>query len=166
MVHGARRGVTPLKGKSLATKIQNESEVLQWFEEGRTYQYMIDVYREKYGIETVPSMWGNFRRRRGLTRRIQRNDDLIPWHVQEAHRWRHPVMMLRAEARRRAGKELRVREAQHLESWKRGLAERNAVVHYDPDTEQGFFYVPRREGVDGDLIREPRRKTTLRRAAD
>lgn len=59
-------------------KIQDESEVIRWFEEGRTYQWMIEEYRRKYDIETVVSMWGNFRRRRGLDRRIVRDDDLIP----------------------------------------------------------------------------------------
>jgi hypothetical protein len=38
-------------------------------------------------------------------------------------------------------------------------------VHYDPDTEDGFFYVPRLDS-DADIIRKPRIKTTLRMAAD
>jgi len=37
----------------------------------------------------------------------------------------------------------------------RELAGRGLVVHYDADTEQGVCYVPRRPGVDLDLIREP-----------
>ena len=45
------------------------------------------------------------------------------------------------------------------------LDEENAVVHYDGDTEQGFFYVPREEH-DDDIIRRPKAKTTLRPAAD
>lgn len=46
-------------------KIQDEGEVIRWFEEGRTYAWMAEQYRKKYHIDTVPSMWGNFRRRRG-----------------------------------------------------------------------------------------------------
>lgn len=147
------------------SKIQNEQEVIRWFEEGRTYAWMIEEYKRKYNIETVPSMWGNFRRRRGLDRRIVRNDDLIPWFVQEKHRWSYPVQMLRSEARRREGKELRPDEADRLEGWLRGLERDNTVVHYDPDTEQGFFYVPR-EPQDDDIIRRPKKKTSLRLAAD
>lgn len=148
-----------------ASKIVDEQEVIRWFEEGKTYQEMQDIYLKKYNIETVPSMWGNFRRRRGLSRRIARNDELIPWHVKPEHRWAYPVAMLRAEARRRAGFELNEATQQRLNSWLRTLDEENLVVHYDPDTEDGFFYVPR-EATDTDIIRQPQQKTTLRKAAD
>lgn len=116
-----------------ASKIVDEQEVIRWFEEGKTYQEMQDIYLKKYNIETVPSMWGNFRRRRGLSRRIARNDELIPWHVKPEHRWAYPVAMLRAEARRRAGFELNEATQQRLNSWLRTLDEENLVVHYDPD---------------------------------
>ncbi|MFD7259307.1 hypothetical protein [Streptomyces sp. NPDC059874] len=146
-------------------KIQDESEVIRWFEEGRTYAWMIDEYKRKYGIETVPSMWGNFRRRRGLDRRIVRDDDLIPWFVKEEHRWAYPLAMLRAEARRRAGKELTEADTSRLTSWLEMLAENEAVVHYDEETEEGFFYVPRHE-EDDDIIHRPKKKTTPRPNAD
>lgn len=48
-------------------KIVDEGEVIRWFEEGWTYKEMIDEYKRKYNIETVSSMWGSFRRRRGST---------------------------------------------------------------------------------------------------
>jgi hypothetical protein len=149
-----------------ARKIQDEGEVIRWFEEGRTYEWMAEEYRRKYNIETVPSMWGNFRRRKGLARRIVRNDDLIPWSVKEEHRWRHAVLMLRAVARQREGAELDESTAKSLASWLRSLEESNAVVHYDPDTKDGFWYVDRRPGIDLDLIREPDQKTSKRLNAD
>lgn len=149
-----------------ASKIVNEQEVLNWFEEGRTYQWMTDKYQEKYGIETRLSMWGNFRRRHGLTRRIARNDDLIPWEVKVEHRWDYAIMMLRKEARRREGMDLSDEDARAVESWKAGMVRDGSVLHYDGDTDQGWFYVPRREGIDLDLIREPDRKTTHRRRFD
>ncbi|USH45866.1 immunity repressor [Streptomyces phage VieEnRose] len=148
-----------------ARKIQNEQEVIRWFEEGRTYQWMTDEYKRKYNIDVQLSMWGNFRRRRGLDRRIVRDDELIPWHVKREHRWAYPLAMLRAEARRREGKELSEDDKARLASWSAMIEEENAVVHYDPETEDGFFYVPREPG-DTDIIRRPERKTTLRPAAD
>ncbi|MFJ3775211.1 hypothetical protein ACIPX0_26295 [Streptomyces sp. NPDC090075] len=148
-----------------ATKIVNEQEVIRWFEEGKTYQWMIDEYKRKYGIDTVASMWGNFRRRRGLDRRITRDDELIPWEVKEEHRWKYPVAMLRIEARKRDKRELTENEEDRLASWKEMLKEEGAVVHYDPETEEGFFYVPRQKG-DDDLIHKPAQKTTTRRNAD
>ncbi|MGW8953513.1 hypothetical protein [Streptomyces sp. NPDC055709] len=147
------------------SKIQDEQEVIRWFAEGRTYQWMIDEYKRKYDIDTVASMWGNFRRRRGLDRRITRDDDLIPWFVLEHHRWKYPVAMLRVEARKRSGKKVSETEMARLISWKEMLEEENAVVHYDPDTEDGFFYVPREKG-DNDIIRRPKQKTTPRLNAD
>lgn len=148
-----------------ASKIQDDGEVRRWFEEGKTYRWMCDEYLRKYNIETVTSMWGNYRRRHGLTRRITRDDNLIPWLVKEKHRWEYPVAMLRAEGRRRAGRKIRAQDEARLPSFKRKLAEGGLVVHYDPDTEEGFFYVPARP-EDTDLIRVPKRKTTPRLAAD
>jgi hypothetical protein len=148
-----------------ARKIVNEQEVIRWFEQGKTYQWMTDEYKRKYGIDVALSMWGNFRRRRGLDRRIVRDDELIPWFVREEHRWAYPVAMLRVEARRRAGKELSEEDESRVDSWKAMLEEEDAVVHYDPDTEDGFFYIPR-ESQDDDLIRRPRQKSTQRPAAD
>ncbi|MET8111167.1 hypothetical protein [Streptomyces prasinus] len=145
-------------------KIQDEQEVIRWFEEGRTYQWMIDEYKRKYHIDTVASMWGNFRRRRGLDRRIVRNDELIPWFVKEEHRWAYPLAMLRAEARRREDKATED-DLTRLAAWKKMIEENNVVVHYDPDTEDGFFYIPR-EPQDDDLIRRPAKKTTHRPNAD
>lgn len=149
-----------------ASKIVDEGEVIRWIEEGRTYAWMSEEYLNKYNIETSPSMWSNFRRRHGLDRRIARNDELIPWEVQVQHRWRYPLAMLRHEARRRAGMDQAADIPEKLEAWKRNLEAENVVVHYEPDTEDGFFYVPRRPGIDTDLIRVPDRKTTKRRAAD
>ncbi|MEV7795896.1 hypothetical protein [Streptomyces sp. NPDC087512] len=146
-------------------KIVDEGEVIRWFEQGWTYQQMTDEYKRKYGIETVSSMWGNFRYRKGLTRRIARNDDLIPWAVKPEHRQLYPVAMLRVEGRRRAGMELDEDRLNRLASWRAMLEEEDAVVHYDPDTAEGFFYVPR-EPQDDDIIRRPARKTTQRRNAD
>lgn len=148
------------------SKIVDHGEVLRWFQEGRTYQWMVDEYLRKYNIETTLSMWGNYRRTRGLDRRITRDDELIPWEVQKKHRWAYPVSMLRAEARRRSGQELTPAMADRLDSWLAQMHDGNMVVHYDPDTEDGFFYVEPRPGVDTDLIRRPEQKTTKRRAAD
>ena len=142
------------------TKIQDEQEVLRWFEEGRSYIWMVEEYERKYNIETTITMWGNFRRRRGLPKRVVRDDNLIPWLVKDEHRWAYPVAMLRTEARRRAGGSLTPLEQSRVDAWKARLEQDNMVVHYEPDSETGFFYVERREGVDLDLIREPPFKTT------
>lgn len=148
-----------------ASKIVDESEVIRWFEQGKTYREMSEIYRDKYNLEMTGSAWGNFRRRKGLGRRTVRDDELIPWAVKVEHRWDYHLQNLRREARRRAGMDLTEREQQILDGWKRNMEAAGAVVHYDPETEDGFFSVPRRPGIDTDLIRKPSR-VTGKKAAD
>lgn len=148
------------------SKIQNEQEVLRWFEEGRTYAWMVDTYRTKYNIETGISMWSNFRRRHGLDRKVAWDDQLIPWKVELEHRYAYPILMLRKEARRRAGLPLPEGEDAAVDGWLAGMVRDGTVLHYEPETEQGWFYVPRRDGVDLDIIREPEGPTGRRRAED
>lgn len=150
-----------------ATKVRSEDEIKRWFEEGKTYAWMAEEYERKYNLRVVPSMFANLRRRRGWDRRITRDDELIPWMVKDEHRWAYPVVMLRVEARRRAGRPLRKVDSDRVEPWKKELLEKGLVVHYDPDTDDGFFYVPARPGVDLDLIRVPSRTAPHgHRAAD
>ena len=143
------------------SKIQDEHELVRWFEQGKTYDWMRREYKRKYNLEVGVSMFGNFRRRRGLKRRITRDDNLIPWEVKEEHRYAWDITMLRFEARRRAGlRPLKPSEEHQVDTWIAGLAADGAVVHYDPDTEKGWFHVPPRPGIDTDLIRVPDRRTT------
>ena len=144
-----------------ASKIQNEQELLKWFSEGRTYRWMQEEYLRKYNLQVGLSMFSNYRARHGLERRIVRDDSLIPWHVLPEHRYAYPVMNLRLEARRRAGEPLSPRSLAQVEGWKRNLEADDVVVHYEPETEQGWFYVPRRKGIDTDLIREPKGKRNM-----
>lgn len=53
-----------------------------------------------------------------------------------------------------------------LNAWLAGLERDGTVIHYDPDTPEGWWYVPRREGIDTDLIRVPERKTGRRKWGD
>lgn len=64
--------------------------------------------------------------------------------------------MLRAEARRRAGKPLSPKTAKSLNAWLDRLDREGVVVFYDRATTEGWRYLPRREAIDMDLIRHPR----------
>lgn len=137
------------------TRIQDVDEVRRWLAEGRTYQWMCEEYERQYNIEVNPNVFGNLRRRLGLTRRLVRDDALIPWTVHAEHRWAYPLAMLRAEARRRAGVPLTPDDGRRIGAWLDNLREHDLVVHYDPTTAEGFHYVPRRPGIDVDLVRLP-----------
>jgi hypothetical protein len=41
------------------------------------------------------------------------------------------------------------------------MKEEDAVVHNDPGTVEGVFYLKRRPGIDIDLVRVPKRRTGL-----
>lgn len=142
-----------------------ETEVKRWFEEGKTYREMVDLYREQYNLEVSQTMFSNRRALRGWTRRHVRDDELIPWHVEPQHRNERPVVMLRLEARKRAGLPISESEEAELAYFLGQLKEKSAVVYYDPTTERGFFYVPREAG-DDDLIRRPLRGKSTRKARD
>ena len=151
MVACANDEVAPMA----ASTIQDEDEVMRWFSEGRTYAWMSEEYERRYNITASASLWADFRRRKGLSRRVVPDTGLVPWHVEEVHRWAFGLAMLRMEARRRAGAALAPGDTVRLAGWRRELAGCGLVVHYDADIEQGFCYVPRRPGLDLDLIREP-----------
>lgn len=88
--------------------------------------------------------------------RTATDESAIPWHpIRPEHRSRYLVRMLRAAARRDRGeKSAPVIEAQ-LDNFLKQIEELDFVVHYDPDTEEGFHRVPRRGGIDQGLIRNP-----------
>lgn len=138
-----------------ASKIVDAEEVLRWFKEGLTYEEMSRRYLEKYKIETSPTLWANFRRRRGLPRRVARDSHLIPWEVREEHRWHRYLTALRHEARRRDGLPLREDDARRLDEFLVMLQENQAVVAYVPESVEGFHLVYREKG-DMDIIRRPK----------
>jgi len=149
-------GVTRRLVLPAPSKVRDLSEALGWLRDGRTYQWIVDEYVRKYGVQTTVSMWSALRRRYGIERRIVRDRELIPWQVDPQHRHAHAAAMLRAEAHRRKGRLLSPKAASSLERWLDRLALDGTVVHYDRASTSGWSYVPRRDGIDLDLIREPR----------
>ncbi len=92
--------------------------------------------------------------RGGIAKQGERYTDLIPWRVRQTHANHYALALLRKEARRRRGQTVTVDWMSRLESWKRKLEETNCVVYYDPESVDGFYYVPRLP-EDGDIIRRP-----------
>ncbi|ROR95528.1 hypothetical protein EDD28_0084 [Salana multivorans] len=143
-------------------KVQDVAEVERLLREGATYQGMVDLYRAKYNIETSIQMWAKWRSKLGLPTRVGRHLSLIPWKLDPRHRHLTPVNMLRGLDRVRSGDES-VPEAlaQQVREWESRLREADRVVRYEPATEQGFFYVPRRP-EDDDIVRWPKVVTARR----
>ncbi|MEV8518017.1 hypothetical protein [Dactylosporangium sp. NPDC051484] len=141
----------------VAKKIQPEDEpmVMGWFREGKTYDEMVELFKAARGIEVVPSTFGNFRRRHRIEPRIVRDTVVIPWEVLPEHRYKNAIQMLRRYGRRLAGEPIPDLDTRRLDGWLRSRREDNTVVHYEPDTDDGFFYVERRQGIDLGMVREP-----------
>ena len=137
-------------------QIQDVQEMLRWFEEGRTPTWMAQEHERKYGIRLTPEAFINRHRRMGHERTLSiRHERLLPWKIKQEHAGLFAATMLRAEGRRRAGQQLSNRLESQLDAFLARLKKDDLVVHYDPETADGFALVPRRKGVDGDLIREP-----------
>ena len=63
-------------------KIVNEDEARRLLmDEGWTYQQMIDLYREKYGVETSASVWSRFLKGAGKARIVRTYPLAAPWLV-------------------------------------------------------------------------------------
>lgn len=106
-------------------------------------------------ISVSPSAISQFRSRHDLPAAPGRHDDLIPWRVKREHASLHAAKCLRWESRRRSGEDLPELAERKLDAFLRRLKEEDAVVHYEPASAEGWWLVPRREGMDGDIIRNP-----------
>lgn len=145
-------------------KVRNHQEFRDWIESGKKYDWIVGEYKRKYDEEITPAMVASYRSRHGLSKRQVRHDDLVPWFVEPPHRNSYLLEMLRLEGRVRAGEELTGRAAKRHRDFRENLAAKNAVVHYEPNSEDGFYYVPGEEG-DDDIIRRPAQSTRKTRSS-
>lgn len=137
-------------------KLQDPDEFRRWYQQGRPYKWIIEQYAKKYNIEIRTSTIGNWRTQLGITeRRRTRHTDLVPWEILPEHRYHRFLTWLRQESTRRGGGKLKPDQERRLDWFLDELKELNAVIHYDPETEDGFHLVGR-EAQDTDIIRKPR----------
>jgi hypothetical protein len=122
---------------------------------GMTQQEIADETYRRTGQRVTRAAVSAAMARAGMPPRRGRYNELIPWTVKVEHGNHYACRMLRAESRLRAGLPLPDAELRRLRNWRQLLSDNGAVVHYDPDTRQGFFYVDARKGIDMDLIRRP-----------
>lgn len=129
---------------------------------GYTRRQIVDLVEQRTGHRVTPEAVSMALRRAKLTTSTRRYEDEIPWRVRQVHERAYPLAMLRLLGRRRSGIVLTEPQAKRLDSWLEKLdglefpdgTVRPAVVAYDPDTEDGFYYVPRLPS-DDTIIRQP-----------
>lgn len=81
----------------------------------------------------------------------------LPWKMKTEHANLAIPRMLRLAERIRTGQDEGMPEYLRAqgEGFAKRLEEMDAVIHYDPDVPPYWFRVPRRDGIDTGLIREP-----------
>ncbi len=144
---GQRRGPDKAALKSYLAQGLTQEEIAQvWASEGNELvtRNAIGMAMRSFGLTA--------------TNAKPRYKDLIPWRVAHEHRMAYDLRMLRAESRRRRAqrkKEFDVSDfdGQRLISWKKQLADNNAVVGYNRNL--GFVWLLRDEADGKDLIRRP-----------
>lgn len=154
--------------------LPDDATIRRWFAEGLTYPEMAERHLEENGIEMKAASFNVHCGRLGLPNRNVRRAALIPWTpIRPEHNNCYIINMLRRESARRSGAlkwvdpnhpDYSAYEVQRLNSWLQGLKEGNhgkgVVVHYDPETLEGFHYVNRRT-TDTDIIRAPKGRKTM-----
>lgn len=78
----------------------------------------------------------------------QPKDRAMPWRVKPEHQQKYLARMLRAAHRQEQGLTNAPPIARMLKSFLESAERDDFVVTYEPDTEDGFFRVTRRPGVD------------------
>lgn len=136
--------------------VPDKTQMRKYLEKGLTQQQIVEQYEADTGIRVARSAIGLAIARYDLQSAVPRKrySELIPWPLMQEHRQHRDVKMLRLESRRRQGLDVSEPELRRLENWLEALADADAVVMYHPDTEQGFWWVPR-EKRDTDIIRQP-----------
>lgn len=137
-------------------KLPSESILRKWVEvEGLTHAEIVDRIREESGHEVSRSSVSAALSRAGYTHRV-RYDDEIPWpKISVDHNASFPLFMLRTQARINRGLPVKKRDKARLEEWKQELRNEGLVVHYEPRSPEGWFYVKARPGIDTGLVRVP-----------
>lgn len=143
-------------------KMPSDSVLERWVEEGLDHHQIQDRIKRETGEDVALSSVSGHLSRIGLTNRV-RYDDYIPWgRISVDHNHAYQLTMLRIGARIEAGKDVRPMDRNRFENWAAQLKESGAVVHYEYDSPEGFYYVKARPGKDTGLVRVPDKPKTKR----
>ena len=137
------------------SKIVDEVEARHvLIDEGWTYPQMVDLYRDKYEVETSVSMWSRFAKRSGGRRVGERFPLAAPWVMRAKEpRNSHYRTGLRVLAAIEQGKSVSD-EGRRVAARLRRVLGADLVVDYAGDAD-AMVLVPRRPGVDKWWIRDP-----------
>jgi hypothetical protein len=120
-----------------------------------THQQIADEVERRTGQKVTRNAVTMAMARHGLSSNPTRYSEEIPWRVRQKHERHYALAMLRLYARQRRGVKLNREQDQRLTSWLGQLQENDRVVFYEPNSPEGFYYVPRLPEDGKDIIRRP-----------
>lgn len=130
-------------------KLPDNQTLMHWVEdEHLTHQQIAERVFATTGHQVGRSAISAALSRAGLSKNLPRHSDVLPWRVKSEHIREHPARMLRVLARQRSGAEVKDYELKRLEGFLAKLEAEHAVVAYDPQSQYGFYYVEKRDGID------------------
>lgn len=138
------------------TVVPDQTQMRRYLDEGLTQAQIVERWEKDSGLKASRSAIGMAISRYGLksSRPRERYMDMIPWKLEPEHMNVPEARLLRLEGRVRRGKDLTPTELRWLRGWRNELEEKGAVIVYRPETEQGFWWVPRTD-EDDDIVRRP-----------
>lgn len=138
------------------TKVPNKTQMRRYLSRGLTQQQIVDTWHEDSGEKVSRSAIAMAIERYDLSSAHKRPSypDMLPWIVATQHLQHIDARMLRLEGRRRAKGRLSTSEQRWLDQWKNELRRQGAVVHYERNSDEGFFWVP--AGDPGVVVDEDR----------
>jgi len=88
-------------------------------------------------------------------RRVNPGTMPMPWRVHDRHRTREAATAVTTYLKIEAGQAVTKEQRAALTRVRAHLRRVKGVLTYDPDTYEGWFIVPPREGIDGPVFRDP-----------
>lgn len=132
----------------------DDTTVIRWrVEEGMSYKAMAQRWYEETNNLVNPKTFTVRCSRLGLTN-PPATSPLLPWVVEMRHQHKNTIQVLRYERKRRAGEYVPARKLAQCEAWVAERLRKNVVIRYEPNSEKGFWEVPR-EWFDTDIVRDP-----------
>lgn len=140
-------------------KIPDET-VARLVEAGKSNTEIVEHLRQTRGTIITRQAISMWRRRHGYEVNAKLEDEWAPWPVEPRHQHLEPYRIIRAAERERRGWKLNDEEKIRLARARKFLASQpgDMVFDYRPEHPQGpWVLVPRRQGVDTWIVRNPRR---------
>lgn len=129
--------------------LPSDSILEKWLDDGLSLEDIRQRVLEQTGYLPGKSTVSAALSRAGLTSRV-RYDDVIPWkRISVDHNQHYILHQLRMAARMKRGLPVSEGDQRRFKHWKSQLDEANAIVCYDIDSVEGFYYDTRRPGERG-----------------